>query len=1293
MFAKALFLPGRTWKFASRQRSISHPAPLDEFLSVENRDKGPTSSLESINPDLELPQRSEQTWGKKYILYLLIGLFIGLTVALMLIWHFNTKNHGFPVFVDNHYAWTYGPTAILVLVVSVWRQVDHHYKLVAPWTTLERGAALAKHSLLLDYISPIQLISFWQSLRNGHLSVTLTILGFFILKIITVVSTGVLVEESVVLPEKPLLLQLANRFNGNLYNETEFITERDASLVYTAYGVLAGGLDVQPGQTNSLVYQNFRTPIAESVTDASITAEVDAVIPEFNCEPATVSINPLPYGANGSRNGDTMIIVNPSCEMMGGEQPTFVLDVSSEICPPRQLRGVIQRVNCSMDANRSPFPNRQLLTLVEVEYNQTFGDQDITEQSDSTSVATNITSFALGIKRTKSLLCRPGYRRGRLLLTHHVSENTVNLTINNLTFDDSRIPGFLDEDLALMFNSALIDAASMFGELSSSRDAEEFPNTFFELMAAPHGGQYENLFDEPNTIQTAAEASFKQIAVQIISKNILGTDDAGVTGTVVLQYRRLIVNSISLWALVGGLIGMVIISFVLLLARMKQPTYPNLKLASIFGIAQVTARSQSLQEYLRPLALLPERKIAEELSQYHFFANPTGQRGEPNTLSITKSARSNTRPLDDHDNLSASEITWWQPLVSRRVVICLILLLPILTIIVLEILQVRSDSRRGILTIDSPNNTLTNAYSHFIPALVILSIATLFNAMDFNISVLAPFNAMRDHEAPPDRSIKASLIDKSPPMAIVVAIKSRYFAALASSVAAIIGSILTIIVSGLFTVQVIGRSDVVSVTLTDALDVSWNDSAINDRSASVFSSLTESLNLPYPKNTYDELAFPSFSIPSLRSNVSVLDTSELALTIPAFRANLDCTHLEKGEFNVSSDFNSRILTASASVQAHFPLPPSCPFGGPLGNESFIEVVLRIGFAQNSSYIGKLLDLHVGPYDPILGESFGESNAKIQRDNPAGCPTIALVYGFVDIEDESRTSVSTMMCYQQVQELNVNLTITLPSMEVSTTKPPIPDESSMKLLSSSTDGETTFPYRIQRHMDQSLSLFNQTKYASANLADSPVDSFFQGVLFGQHPLPESTLVGSQNQKRIMSAINAFYRRYMAQAISNNMRVARNADISPTVLVDTESSSLEGQITDFSGLHRLVQHKGSKLALQIMLSVMTLLGALACALTRLRDLVPHNPCTIFGVASLLAGSRLCSDENGELLREDENENTSSTQEPRHRLGWWDENNSAPSDSTPFTNSTELESEGAESLQRRRYRYGIDVIQHVE
>lgn len=58
-----------------------------------------------------------------------------------------------------------------------------------------------------------------------------------------------------------------------------------------------------------------------------------------------------------------------------------------------------------------------------------------------------------------------------------------------------------------------------------------------------------------------------------------------------------------------------------------------------------------------------------------------------------------------------------------------------------------------------------------------------------------------------------------------------------------------------------------------------------------------------------------------------------------------------------------------------------------------------------------------------------------------------------------------------------------------------------------------------------------------------------------------------------------------------------------------------------VHRLKQTNASKIALQAMLGAMFVCGAAAYWMMDTRTLLPHNPCSIAGTVSLLAGSEMC------------------------------------------------------------------------
>ena len=94
-------------------------------------------------------------------------LYAILLASVAALWRISQDRDGFaPHIPTNRYTWTYGPTAVLIVVIGFWRQVEYYCKLLAPWHQLRRGAGAS--ATLLDYVSPFQFTSFfgWRSIME-----------------------------------------------------------------------------------------------------------------------------------------------------------------------------------------------------------------------------------------------------------------------------------------------------------------------------------------------------------------------------------------------------------------------------------------------------------------------------------------------------------------------------------------------------------------------------------------------------------------------------------------------------------------------------------------------------------------------------------------------------------------------------------------------------------------------------------------------------------------------------------------------------------------------------------------------------------------------------------------------------------------------------------------------------------------------------------------------------------------------------------------------------------------------
>lgn len=1216
-------------------------------------------------------------WLSRPVLYGLALLFAIFDIVLVFLWRYSVQNDGFDLLTSHAFYYNYGPTAVMVVVVAVWRQVDYHCKAIAPWSVLREAERGGAQNVLLDYVSPIQIVSLVNAIKAKHISVVSSIIGFLLLKLITLVSTGLFLINLFSTRESTIELLKTTTFDGSLYNETEFLTLNDPSIVYTAYGILTRDLPVSEGVERELAYESFGTSVSSNITDMKVAGNVQAVVPAFHCESAPVIAILQPANVTDQHPNDLLQLQFPECQLLGGGEgiPLYALNPQTFVCPERQLSPLVQRIECSTATDPNSTENWQLLTLADLAYNQTI--ENGTGMALGSSVQAS--SWSTAVRQLTGIACRSSYSVENVSVTYDYSQVPPNITISRAPgATDLSLGGFNNSDLGRLFTGSLSAASGMFGSLLDGSYAEEYPNTLFKIMAQLANGTYEDLLDEKTMIATA-ERVFQQVAVQIMKKNLLQQTSTPMVGQVTRSQHRLEINETSLWLMVSGFAIMIVLVVLVLLNLSYNVVQQNPE--PIISTALLLKESKEFEKVILKGTGLSEKALAAEIKKRHFRTSMMENQSGVPTLTINVSGAVEE---SSQNNVHPSTV-WWKPLSVRRVFVIGTFLLPLAIIGALEALQRRSDNDNGLTQISDEASFSSKSLTHFIPALVMLLVATMFNSLDFTIAALAPYNALKAKERPIKSGVLSSVLGSTPPQALWVSIRNGYWAAVLTTTAALIGSVLTIVSSGLYTIEAVPTELGMQVQSIDRFNPIWTNSVLNDSGAAIITSLTESSNLRYPQYTHEELALPSLQV-GLNQNLS--GDSRVAMVevkLPGMRASLNCTTASPSQFNVTTFFNSKI-GASALVEATMALPEQCPFGGAGGNLTTIEFVQNFQFpsAANSSFIAKMLDIHVGPFDRIREGSEGELSPNTQKDNPEGCPSLAFIYGFADANDPSQNSVTTLMCYQVMQQVSATTTLRLPDLSIAAGSPPVVDESSAQVLTSDSSGSSAFTYRLQVHMDTELSLFNQTEFDSSSIGSPPVDNFFQGVLFGKYPMPLTALSDPLSATDFKLAIQSFYRRYMAQAISANMRF-------PTLAAD--ATVLNGTLTFSDGEFRVFQNRTSKIILQAFLGTMCVLGAVAVLCSTTREILPYNPCTIAGAAALWAGSTFCASNQTAAggTREGGMRDSNTPSVTEHQFG-------VPSEAQIRNNHGALEEDSVDERTFRlgwwepedgARRYGIDVV----
>lgn len=186
------------------------------------------------------------------------------------------------------------------------------------------------------------------------------------------------------------------------------------------------------------------------------------------------------------------------------------------------------------------------------------------------------------------------------------------------------------------------------------------------------------------------------------------------------------------------------------------------------------------------------------------------------------------------------------------------------------------------------------------------------------------------------------------------------------------------------------------------------------------------------------------------------------------------------------------------------------------------------------------------------------------NNAPGCPSLTFVLGLFQQQHISADNVTAMLCVQGLEDIDALTTFLLPDMRIDPRNPPVVDEASARWVASEGFVGTGFPVRIFDH----------------DPAFGTDGAFLETVVHGTDGVRFDELVGEAHQGRLIGATTDVDRKYMAQVISENMRVPYEGDVT--------APSYRAYLPDVRDKVRLVQDKTSKIVLRCLLGAMV-----ACA----------------------------------------------------------------------------------------------------
>ncbi|KIX95762.1 uncharacterized protein Z520_08470 [Fonsecaea multimorphosa CBS 102226] len=1239
-------------RVGSSHSSEVSPLPDRWEETVSSSNKSPFILQNELPGNKEaqiLPRMWNPTWLRKTILFGFMLLFLALVAGLVILWRFAQIKDGIRTAItSNHYAWTYGPTALLVLIGVPWRQVDFHCRTLAPWSHLRRGPTSAKGSLLLDYVSPPLPMALVKAVANHDWAVLAGGMGLLLLRIVIVFSTGLLVLTPTYTSKILSDVIVSSKFVGTNYTIGPAVIDTE---LMQFYGIQQRGLNYQYGTSASVAYDTLH--LQSLPANATVTAMVDGVFPFFNCE----VVKPEIIGNNFTWSNDGGYPF--------GDKLDLRLTLSPAECPPlTTYYELCQAPECPVGRSiiseevwsalsppvddLDPCANLYALTLIDINF------EEVTGHPKNTSAAWNVT-----LSESVGIVCGSGYTVDKVNVTINTADPTSSGGVNAsgpLQRIANVLPGYSYYNLSMALQNEIT--------VNSLPPTPEAPDIhlFARLFAVLAGGSAVELLNV-TTLKNTAEKAWKGVGVQLAHSYLRKNDNATTTASVLYQEPRLQVRELSVWAMSAGCMLLTLAAAAVLQWRPKDVVsrQPN----SIGAQATILAASPTLQKSLETASSYSGVQSETHLQGLVAASHINSERASLEFSIKTSVQEGNERRLTD-DSINHS---WWESSSTKFWFMSAALGLPLAVIVVLEVLQHESNAHDGLVTISS--SPIYHSLPSILASIILICIAIMYDAIDFATSTLAPYQVLARGSAPAKQTLLRTSSGNLPIWSTWKAIRGRHMEAAAASVAALIGSLLTIVASGLYTIEAVPAVLAVTAITSDKFVPSFGTST--DGSAGAIFTLIEQNNVSYPALTYDGLAFPNIQTSSLGAEtLKQMSDSTHAVTLQAnvvaMRASLNCTLVPRKNMIMTMYTNlspeASTSCRSNNITFYADLPPSCPHfldgeNQTATNIPFTSIVQHTCEGQGGLAIHEQVVLNNQGATGIIDTDTTAGYTLGAASNPPGCPSLAFMSGYFVENVTSTENVTAMTCIQGLEEVHAETTFSISGGSYQITSEPKVDESSARWLQA---------------FNSTYWFTGPNTFAEFNNREAPtllVDFFYSQVNYGPDGIPADELTGPNNTQRFIDATQRMYRRYMAQLINATMRRSLN---------ETEAASApqyQGSITGISRM-RLKQNATSKLILQIFLGIMLVCGAFVYGRRNMRRVLPHCPWSIAGTMSLLAGSEIIDRKiipvgaefmsDGELKRVFEGYVFS--------LGWWDDSDSTDRDGT------------SSPAGQKHKRFGIDI-----
>ncbi|KAK5659699.1 hypothetical protein OQA88_909 [Cercophora sp. LCS_1] len=1170
-------------------------------------------------PFIDHPLAWRPFYLRRTVLFVFAITFAAILVVIQILLAISNKNNGLGAgYRGQQYLWVYGPTAFLTIVSALWGRVEYQSKVAAPFIRLSAAGQPARPSqtLLLDYLSDWQPYSVVEALRNKDYVVSIASAVSLVLKVLIVLSTGLITLSltTVIRDGYPLAVQ------DTFVNSPERLLQNSTLAFYITIGTIDANLTYPPGLSKDYAFQSFSIDGLPDRAEAS--AIVDGLSSTLDCEPAEVEfVKGEPW--EGRRNPHIYInIKSPGCNV---KEYHFR-------GPPSNACSYYQN-NCTVAA--AEFDDIRCDGIDGDEGRRMFGmfanvswwNDWSRNRSDYTGSGV-LPTYVTSIPHSTQVLCIPRYS----IIPLHVTRNGSSQRVEPVLGRESRtldsvsgwdiMGAYLDSLTNPIINQKLSSGSFLYNISGVAISAKNTMSYALETQLAP-GVSPATLYD-PEVFRNFLVAEYQRTAAAVAKSDLLGAAGESVTllGTTTSEEERLVIRD---WA-AHAMSGLVAFCFVVTLAAAflapKHGILPRSP-STIPGLASMLAGSHQLTDRLRFSGDADAKTITRVLDQSAFQSGVVRDPSSGQARFIvrdTHSTAQNGKTWPQFRSLQA------HPLIvhpATRIVVAVILCG---LIVALEMLLRKSINEEGLGDVGD------DTYIHYtwttIPAVVFGLLSLTISAMDFRTRSIAPYSALK-RTVDGRKLMTLDFLDALIPRAIYREIRLANFSALAVTLAFLIASFFTTLSASLFGTHSLPVIGSVLLPVNQSFVVSPN--AILDDLALPAASIILESNASYPRFTYENMAFLELLPPALSPLPDArLDPFNLAINaiVPAIRGKMECREYDSSQIRL----NHSIGYYEAGV--YDPLgvwidDENCDRDeggdyGPTSHEAYISTY------PNMTYFGVNRE-----------SSFYSNDFKITD----GCSDMLYVWGKMDNDASPKVQyVSALACNVTFEALDVNVTFLNPALDIDSSRPPIPLNNTVR------------PSNVERF--NPLSSQHSQTHIYHNLVEMPSGlnnfaSFFQVLTTSRWAIPPSHLGDPERHREVIDAIKFQHGIIQAQVLNTNRMPA---NVSNSTLPqgfeegDNEANRvINATVISPEARRRIVQDIASTRVLQVLLGVTLALLIVNWVLGGGARVMSGSPTSLATRAAVVSGGDMLAlfPKGSEWMSDKELEGLWEGR--RYKLGW--------------------------------------------